>query len=131
MKKYSNLLATSHKIKKRNKKTGQSATLWIFYDMFNEVYGISYTIEPPPNTLIQTLNSGEDDVNDEESESISTPKRPKRNDVYELIKAENKITEQRHQDLLEIEKTNIELERAKFQTLLDLKDILKKCLTEK
>nr|XP_014093722.1 uncharacterized protein LOC106619917 [Bactrocera oleae] len=127
--KFLNMLASYKRIKKRNKSTGRDATSWEYFEEFNAVYGSRHSIEPPLENLLSSLGSPtceDSDCGDSDSYLGSASKRSKKsqNETLTFLKAESSQEQKRHDELVQLEREKLEIEKEKISVLSALREIL-------
>lgn len=138
VKKFTNLMTTYKRIKKRNTKSGRGGTLWPYFGDFDQVYGNKHFIQAPEQNLCDTLDL---EVDNETSNGINTTnenvapnvrnKKRSYNDIMSYLEQMETEDKTRHEEYISIEKQKIhidkekvEVEREKVKVLVDLKLLL-------
>ncbi|XP_053955147.1 uncharacterized protein LOC128861215 [Anastrepha ludens] len=128
--KFLNLLASYKRIKRRNKESGRDATTWEYFDEFDAMYGCRHSVEPPEENLQSSLASpsGDESECDLEEQVGSARKRSKKtaNEAISFFKEEASKEQNRHEDVLRLEREKLEIEKEKIRVLNSLRDILAK-----
>ncbi|XP_054744187.1 uncharacterized protein LOC129248596 [Anastrepha obliqua] len=137
--KFSNLLVTYKRIKKRNNSSGREATSWLHFEDFDEVYGTRHSINVPIENLQSSLglpsspllerNNNEPPNSPPTSSRRATQSRKNaNNELLHFLEDEAMKEQARHDEVLAVEKEKLALEEERLKTLLDIKSILSQCL---
>lgn len=151
-KKFSNLLVTYNRIKKRKEKSGRGPVFWVHYEAFNSVYGVRHNIIPPRGLIFDSSNErcanreqdvaacdGSPPVHISEAESnppresrtptTSSNKRKEKDGevgkLLEYLKKADEMERIRHNEVMKMEQGKNELEREKINCLKEMIELMK------
>lgn len=144
-KKFSNLLISYKRIKKRKEKSGRGAIYWQYFEEFDAVYGTRHNIIPPRGLTFDSSSANryeeENDMVEEVDVSVldtsnevvprrsrKAPDKRKNDDISELLKylkEEEAKDSHRHEELMKLEREKNELEKEKINCLKELIEIMK------